>query len=1232
MRLVAERYRKLRPVMECLADEVVMALAWKKTHAYMRTHNWYADTLALDISAIGLETNAQTWESGIRKPDLQLRKMELVPAAKSESWRVDQNDGWVPSEKPGKRKSSPPIRPLAHLTVRDQTWATAVMMCLADAVESAQGDCSIQDFYVARNSNVYSYGNRLLCDWRDRDAWFRWGNGETYRKFFTDYQSFLKRPIHIGRMVGEGLAAIDQVFVINLDIARFYDCIDRKTLLKKLRKIATAQDDFFEDEQFWTTIERVLDWQWDAAALKRATDIGIKLGNGLPQGLVSAGFFANAYLIDFDSAIGKLIGSNILGKKSVVLHDYARYVDDLRLVVSVGELEDPAALAESISKWINEKLRIHGGDALKTKPEKTKIVSIEDLDNSSSLSGRIAQLQSGLSGPTDRDSLDSMSALLEGLLTVQSDGMPGDALPNPDASLVRVAKFDGDVKADTLKRFAANRLETVMRAKRKVDFSRVDGIPGIRSAVDNESELLAKKMIWAWMQDPSLALVLRKGLEIFPSPDLAEPVLDAVFRRCSFQNKSDVVTGAMFDYLLADLFRFCVELDARFETYDYPSGTDVKGLLALAAGFAQKAMASIRVPEFVARQALMLLAVRRTPLSVSRSDRTAIQYDLHDILSGKGITWQHQRIALYEVATQITGEPDTVASQFLENASLQSPEAQEKALEELAKRGGKLWNSVWTRLKKDTSTSQLAQKFSWAAPQRSGPALARRQSLHKLSSSSDNGFVHEAALLKLALELIKIAAEATIHSLSPRDIVVSWTSRQKETCWSEIWHPDVRLKCEVVRGKILIDPRFESPKWLVNDTDARSIYWIGSILRSVVIGSTDFTSGRWQASKTDGYKGLRTAWYKRRIGLMQTPEVLVGDYATLSTWSAELLMKCLQWPGFESTYLQFSEFQAVENLVSLEAVIEARLKIVNALVCSASNVPSVVTTVNRHSSRLGRKFRLVAVQQLLPRTRSFSAADLTLSNPKARVATRDHLSRMCEVVYRTLVTQSAAETQKPDSKADLIVFPEVAVHPDDLDLLKRLADKSRSMIFAGLIFCEHEGKIVNTARWIIPSFRDSGRQWIVRNQGKQNMTRIERSLSVSPFRPCQHIIEVVGDKEGPFTLSGTICYDATDLKFVSDMAEKTDLFVVAAHNKDVTTFDTMASALHYHMYQHVVVVNKGEFGGSTIQAPYKEKHHRLISHAHGVDQISINVADLDLAAFKRTTVKHREVKDPPAGL
>ncbi len=63
MKLIAEKYKKLEPDINLLADEVVIAQAWKKTHAYMRLRNWYADTLALDISALGLQSDVNLGRS-----------------------------------------------------------------------------------------------------------------------------------------------------------------------------------------------------------------------------------------------------------------------------------------------------------------------------------------------------------------------------------------------------------------------------------------------------------------------------------------------------------------------------------------------------------------------------------------------------------------------------------------------------------------------------------------------------------------------------------------------------------------------------------------------------------------------------------------------------------------------------------------------------------------------------------------------------------------------------------------------------------------------------------------------------------------------------------------------------------------------------------------------------------------------------------------------------------------
>ncbi|MGH1410533.1 MAG: hypothetical protein ACRAUW_13605, partial [Aeromonas sp.] len=162
MKFISEKYQSIKPEINYLTDPVVISQAWKKTHSYIRSFNWYADTLSLDASTIAIEYEANKWGQQL-KLGRDLHKLELVPAAKSEAWIIDRNLGWIPAaftddHNKQERNNTPPIRPLAHLTIRDQTWATTAMICLADAIETAQGDCS-----SGKDTSVYSYGNRLIC-------------------------------------------------------------------------------------------------------------------------------------------------------------------------------------------------------------------------------------------------------------------------------------------------------------------------------------------------------------------------------------------------------------------------------------------------------------------------------------------------------------------------------------------------------------------------------------------------------------------------------------------------------------------------------------------------------------------------------------------------------------------------------------------------------------------------------------------------------------------------------------------------------------------------------------------------------------------------------------------------------------------------------------------------------------------------------------------------------------
>ena len=101
------------------------------------------------------------------------------------------------------------------------------------------------------------------------------------------------------------------------------------------------------------------------------------------------------------------------------------------------------------------------------------------------------------------------------------------------------------------------------------------------------------------------------------------------------------------------------------------------------------------------------------------------------------------------------------------------------------------------------------------------------------------------------------------------------------------------------------------------------------------------------------------------------------------------------------------------------------------------------------------------------------------------------------------------------------------------------------------------------------------------------------------------------DQDPPLWLTSSICYDATDLSLAADLRHRSDVFAIPALNKDVNTFDQMALALHYHMFQMVIVANNGLYGGSNAYFPDKESFVRQVFHMHGQPQASVVFLEID---------------------
>jgi hypothetical protein len=282
--------RHLAPDIELAAQEYVLVQAWKKTAAYIRYHNWFADTLELDRTAADLPKFINRLSQRLRAGNYDTREIRIVPAPKSHTWKVNKEGEWRPVN-----RSDVKIRPLAHVSLADQVVATTILLCLSERVETRQGDATSRIRVPADRASVLSYGNRLFCDFDTirQTLVHRWGSTKLYRAYFQDYRSFLARP----EAVVEGLTTERRVFIVQADLKQFYDRVRPELLKKKIGDLLTEDD----DPRFRDLVNRFFSWQWAESSRKRAERYAQAAGLAsyselsLPQGLVSAGFSPTLY-------------------------------------------------------------------------------------------------------------------------------------------------------------------------------------------------------------------------------------------------------------------------------------------------------------------------------------------------------------------------------------------------------------------------------------------------------------------------------------------------------------------------------------------------------------------------------------------------------------------------------------------------------------------------------------------------------------------------------------------------------------------------------------------------------------------------------------------------------------------------------------------------------------------------------------------------------------------------
>ncbi|WP_366887866.1 hypothetical protein, partial [Streptomyces sp. NPDC005476] len=335
------------------------------------------------------------------------------------------------------------------------------------------------------------------------------------------------------------------------------------------------------------------------------------------------------------------------------------------------------------------------------------------------------------------------------------------------------------------------------------------------------------------------------------------------------------------------------------------------------------------------------------------------------------------------------------------------------------------------------------------------------------------------------------------------------------------------------------NPLYETPLWVREEK--AWLYGLGRILRAALTGEFDFTSRRYLVTEEVGrYFGLRSTWYKRRFGMLNSGTGLLDEPTPISPWISGLLSTLLQWPGVEFRANDAAAAGNANTPEELLALIEQRAAEQRALYGSRSRTPMYVIPASGDDAPLSdRPLRVAIVQPLRPKRDDFDIKDPTHWTKGMLAEHRRHLAAVCRLAEQQLRAWASARSNFGADETplvDIVLFPELSVHPEHIGLLRRLSDKLKANVFSGLTFI-HSDKVegpINQGLWLIRSeTAEHGRSIQYVWQGKLHPMKLERSMGIKPYRPHVILVELPIGTKSPTRIAAAICYDATDLDLVA---------------------------------------------------------------------------------------------------
>ncbi len=1245
----------LEPNLEILSQEYVLIQAWKKTVRHIRSHNSFADTLVLDYATVNLQTFLEEIQKRLKESPDSWRNdpLRIVPAPKSQSWAVHEGV-WKPG--PAKEgKTSSRLRPLAHVSLPDQVMATALMLCLADRVETLQGDPRVSVHRPEKRKQVTSYGNRLFCDDIRGKLRHRWGSAKLYRAYFQDYRTFLTRS----EIVADEILKKDekQVYIIESDLQQFYDRVRPDSLIKSIAHVCPENT----VPEFFSLAKSVFDWGWHLWDEDKSQNYAEKAGFGdftrvaLPQGLVASGFFANLFLIQFDNALREAIGTEI--SSGIWLEDVCRYVDDLRLVVRISQDFEDATddkHKNKICDWLQERLK-ENTQGLALSSEKSHIRRHRGEQPVVRHREKMNRIQSAVSGGFDSlggwEILDAIKGLMRSQDALGSDGDSGWKLaPIPD------------VKDATVARFSANRYRTTFRSLRPLlEDDPPDNAPSSDTddtrpvvswcsartcqELDEDVQIFAHLLIKKWVEDPSNIRLLRIGLDLWPDAEVLCSVL-SLLRPLTENTDEQELPRYVAWYCLAEvLLAGATETGMVQDTDSLPSNIDLqlyrKELCSEASRLVN--LPDGEIPWYLRQQALLFLASHdphRIPLArIKKVPELQYYHKLIQFLSGNGNHLPSADFATFAVLARRTFM-DRDRAVELTRAGLNPSRKRE-----LARRDPSFLVEL---LEDDTNGSRFkdlpARILEDICLSRDNSDGVRPSLAKEVLYGPPNGLLrNELSLLRFACAFLEEwnQLDSPPEVITPVQVILKLDESQEIAAIGKL---QIRSSQASVSGSL-----YQVPSWCDDDEQWR--FQLGFLLRFILSRHQDFTCTVRQASWKESqpiYRPIVSHWYQRLYGLYNGQQAFGDDWVPITDWVEEFLFALLSWPGCRIS----RRFKWIRNgIEETMSKIKNRMEHLEQQYGKAAGVlvmPLQIKPLEKVKAQ--RPFYACVVQTVIPKDRDFKINDLALNDSETRRKHRNHLSAALSAVERMLILRETHIQKDRKGHLDWLILPELSVHPKDVKThLIPFVRKHKTIILAGLTYEKiPDAKYpVNSALWIIPERSDTGGFQIkTRRQGKKHLAPNEKNFgdegnfALQGFRPCQWLIGYPHcgiDSYRPAWLTTAISYDATDLALISDLRDKSDILAIPALNQDIQTFDQMSLALYYHMFQLVIVANNGEYGGSSAFWPVRNAKNRRIFHTHGQPQASIFFFEInDMGTFlKRLDMSAANEKDwkfPPAGL